>query len=79
MTPSDPESRARESAKRLKTLIELLVPTRPLVVQAVERCVIALLADEVRDKIIARVQQLSPEDLATVDALTAELERQGEK
>jgi hypothetical protein len=72
MPPDDAD--ARESAARIEEMLRLLTSTRPLVVEAVERCVSALVADEVRQRIIARLHRCTPEDLATVEALTAHLE-----
>jgi hypothetical protein len=75
----DPNADAHESALRLIDLIHALTPERPDVVHAVERCVRALVVSEVRQRIIDRLMRFSPEDLDTVDALTAQLQKNREQ
>jgi hypothetical protein len=75
MNSHESDDDARASALRLVELIQVLAPERPVVVQAVERCVRALVVDEARQRIMGRLRQFSPEDIAAVDALTAQLER----
>ena len=70
---STPDADARETVRRLVDLIQVLLPERPGVVVALERCVLALVVDEMRLRIHERLQRLSPEDINTVDALTASL------
>lgn len=74
-SPFDSEAQTRESVRRLMDLVQVLVPGRPGVVLAIERCVLALVVDEMRQRIVDRLAGLSPEDLSTVDLLTAQLAR----
>jgi len=70
------ESDAREAVRRLIDLIQALLPSRPHVTLAIERCVLALVVDEMRQRIVDRLERFSPEDIATVEALTAHLAHQ---
>jgi len=72
--PDGPDADTREAVKRLIELIQVLAPSRrPGVTMAIERCVLALVIDEMRQRIIERLQHLSSEDIRTVDVLTASL------
>lgn len=71
--PRAPNDDARETARRLIDLIQVLLPERPGVVVALERCVLALVIEEMRQRIIERLQKMSPEDIQHVDVLTASL------
>ena len=64
---------AQESLRRLVDLLQVMLPDRPKVVFAIERMVLALVVDEMRDRITARCQRMNPEQLAAVDALTLHL------
>lgn len=67
---------AREAVRRLIDLIQALLPTRPKVTEAIERCMLALVVDEMRQRINDRLQRFTPEEISTVEALTAHLDRQ---
>jgi hypothetical protein len=67
--PADP----RASLRRLIELLQAIVPERPAVTIALEQCIEAIVVDELRHRIQERLLHLSPEDLATVEALTARL------
>jgi len=71
--PNTPDADARESVRRLIDLIQVLLPKRPNVALAIERCVLALVVDEMRQRIMERLQHFSPEDVATVESMTAHL------
>lgn len=67
------ETAAREAARRLVDLVQVLVPRNPGIAQAIERCVVALVIEDMRQTIAERLNTFSPEDVATVEALTAHL------
>jgi len=72
-TPDPAALDAQESLRRLVDLLQVILPDRPKVIFAVERMVLALVVDEMRDRITARCKRMNPEQLATVEALTAHL------
>lgn len=72
---STADADAREAARRLIDLLQVLVPSRPGIVHAIERCVLALAVDEMRQRIGERLVRLTPENLDTLDTLTAQLLR----
>lgn len=75
MTPAPPlDEAARISVRRLIDLLQVLVPTRPRVVEKIEQCAVALVVDDVRQQIVERLQRFDAEDLATVEALTVHLD-----
>jgi hypothetical protein len=77
---SIPDADARESVRRLIDLLQILLPERAGVVYAIERAVLSLLVDDMRQRIMQRLQTFSPEEVQTVDDLTASLvkRRRGE-
>jgi len=70
------EDAVRAAARRLVDTLQLLVPRNPGLAQAIDRCVVALVTEDLRQRVVANVARLSPEDMATVEALTAHLLRQ---
>jgi hypothetical protein len=70
------EADAQESVRRLVDLIQVLLPTRPTVIEAIERCVLALVVTEMRQRITDRLRRFTPEEISTVEALTAHLAQQ---
>jgi len=78
MPPEDTfsEKDVQESVRRLIDLIQVLLPSRPRTILAIERCVLALVVDEMRQRIQDRLQRFTPEEISTVEALTAHLARQ---
>lgn len=76
MTPRhDADDDARDSARRLIEFIHTLTPSRPVVVHALEQCMRTMVIDEARQRIIDRVLRFGLEDVASVDVLTAQLEK----
>jgi hypothetical protein len=72
--PDGPDDDTRETVKRLIDLIQVLAPTRrENVARAIEQCVLALVVDEMRQRIVERLKRFSPEDLALVDTMTAQM------
>lgn len=74
--PETPDSDAQRSVRRLIDLIQVMLPDRPKVALAIERCIVALVVDEMRERITARLQGFTPEEITLVDALTAQLAQQ---
>lgn len=74
-TRKDLDTDAHVSSRRLADLLQVLVMDRPHVVEAVERCVRALVVDERREAIADRLQHLDPEQLAELDVLIAQMEK----
>lgn len=68
-----PTSDPRASLRRLVDLLQAIVPDRPTVTAAIELCIETIVVDEMRHRIAERLLRLSPEDIATVEALTARL------
>jgi len=66
----------REAVHRLIDLIQVLLPTRPAVLQAIERCVVEIVTDEMRQRITSRIARFGPEELNVVDALVLQLAQQ---
>lgn len=66
---------AHLSSKRLADLLQVVALERPFVVEAIERCVRALLVDERREMIADRLQRLNPEQLAELDVLVSQMEK----
>lgn len=66
---SDP----RPSLLRLVNLIQAVLPDRPSVTAAIEQCIETIVVDEMRHRIQERLRHLNPEDIAKVEALTAQL------
>lgn len=76
LPPDAPDTAARDRVRRLIDLVQILVPTmRPAMAVAIERCVLELALDQMRQRISDNVTRLGAEDLATVDALVAQLAR----
>jgi hypothetical protein len=67
---------AQESVRRLVDLMQVLLPSRPKVIEAIERCVLALVVDEMRQRITDRLARFTPEEISTVEALTAHIAQQ---
>lgn len=67
------EHAVREAARRLVDTLQMLVPRNPGLAQAIDQCVVALVAEDLRQRVVANVARLSAEDLAAVEALTAHL------
>ena len=70
-----PDHEAREAAARLVNFIQVATPVEPALIRALDRCVRALDIERKRQRIIDRLQRLSPEDVTAVDALVSQLER----
>lgn len=64
---------AQESARRLIDLLQVLVEKHPKIVEAVERVALALVVDDMRQRIAERVRRFTPEQVSTVEALTAQI------
>lgn len=77
MTLNKTDLDAQESAQRLVDFIQVITPNRPLLVQALERTIRALLAEETRQRIVERLSTFSPEQIHEADAATQEIERKG--
>jgi hypothetical protein len=59
--------------RRLIDLLQAIVPERPTVTAALEQCIETIVVDEMRHRIHERLLHLSPEDIAKVEAFTAQL------
>lgn len=75
----EPDDATKKSAQKLVDIIQMFTVLRPRAVQAIERCASELLADQARHRIWERVQRLSPENVARIDAAVALLETQQEQ
>jgi hypothetical protein len=69
------EQEAHSCAKRLITLIQLLVQTRPRVVLEIERSANTIVTNDVRQQIADRLERFSAEDVGIVEALTEHLDQ----
>jgi len=78
MTPPNESANAeaRESAQRLIDFIQVFTPTRPRVVRAAEQFLTEVVADEARHRIWNRLQRLSADSIAKLDAESAQLEQE---
>lgn len=70
------EHAVHAAARRLVDTLQMLVPRNPGLAQAIDQCVVALVAEDLRQRVIANVARLTAEDLAAVEALTTHLLRQ---
>jgi hypothetical protein len=75
-TPVDTAA-VQASLRRLVELIQILAPsTSPaVIVTALERCVLGLVTEELRARILERLRHFTPEEISAVEAMTAELAR----
>lgn len=68
---------AEESARRLRDYVDILTPTQPLMVTALERIVRAVMVEQTRQRIIDRLGRFSPEQVYEADVVTQQIERGG--
>jgi nitrogen-specific signal transduction histidine kinase len=64
---------AREAARRLIDFIQVNTVKRPVLVQAVDHMTRALVVEEGRQWLATQLQQMNPEDVATMVALATQL------
>lgn len=76
MNPRDlPPEDIRASAARLVNLIQVLAVNDAATLRMVERCVLALVAEQRRQRIGVQLADLDAEALAAVDALVERLRK----
>lgn len=70
------QDETEERAQQMANWLLELTAGRPAMLDAIERCLRALVLDERRQRIIDRLARLDEKDVATVSALVGQLEQQ---